>query len=260
MNLKKKTWEIEIGDRDTLIPFEFYTIKMPSLNGAKREAKKLVNELPAIEDALKAGIIRWDTPSDYRDASIPVADRIVRGTVGNVYIHITLLEVEPDHLLDGTEQSTAERLKIRVALAAVAAVVILIAAYSYHYSTKSDYLRDAMMSTYPDYGKRVLKIYNASTRSVTYAKLDKIVEDFNREVLKMERTYAIPRDYDNMIRTITQNQYAFQLGFLYKTPQHPTYERDRQRREEVSRKYPLPYKEEGPWFEFLQQRREGETQ
>ena len=260
MDFKQKTWEIEIGDRDTYIPFDTYTVEIPSLNAVKREIPKLAKDHPALMDALNHHKIRWDIPSNYRDTNIPVGDRTVKGNIPGFYIYITLSdEVEPP------VKVSFETKVIRAAMAVMAMGIAVLMVYSIRYSMDADYLRKAMMSTYPDYGKRVLAICNKYGTVKDYQKLGWIVEDFNKEILKLERTYTLPKDYDNMIRTLTQNWYTLEYSYLYETPQHPLYELHRQTREKVSRKSPRPYKEEGLWFEFLQQRREqqrgeGETQ
>lgn len=228
MDFKMKVWEIEVGDRDTLIPFEFYTVNMPSLNGAKRKIKDIADELPALQDALGTGRIKWDTPSDYRDADIPVEERIVRGTVGNVYIHITLLAgVNPDNLVDEPEPENGEPFNSKVIWAVASVVAIAYVLMTVYLNTQTDSpneLRTAMLSTYPEYGKRVLRICDEH-ETIDYRKLRWIVNDFNKEVLKLERAYPIHTDLDNMIRLLTQNQYELKFVYLLKTSQHPSYKK-----------------------------------
>lgn len=219
MDFKKKTWEIEIGDTELLVPFEFYTVKSPSLNGAKREALKLAKNIPLLKDALAKGKLKWDTPSEYRDANIPVVDRVVRGQVSSLYVHITLL--------DQPKPVTLVETKItRAVIAAVVFASILMTVFIVWHSRSGDELRNIMTSVHPEYGKRVLRICDKYETIIDYKKLGFIVRDFNRDVLKYERTYTLPKDYDNMIRLITENKYSLEFSFLIKTPQHPSYNKE----------------------------------
>ena len=84
---------------------------------------------------------------------------------------------------------------------------------------QNDELRLIFTSRYPEFGKRVLKIYHPS-EGVQYDKLRLIVHDFNKEVRGIDRSYTIPDDYDQLIRILTQNQYRLEYSNLAKTPQY----------------------------------------
>ena len=212
--VKQKKWKIEfvgvteLGVRDLIIS---HTIEAPSLDAAKRRIPKLVEletDHPELIEAIGKSKPKWETPSEYRHVRRYDRDERLKGSVAGYYIYVSDEQmIKPSAWI------------IPIGIAAALIVMITVGMIVYN-EYQNDELRLIFTSRYPEYGKRVLRIYNRNKNRIDYDKLNLIAHDFNKEVRGINRSYTISDDYDNLIRMLTDNQYRLEYAYLYKTPQY----------------------------------------
>ena len=189
-----------MGIRDLIIS---HVIEAPTLDAAKRRIPKLVEletDQPELAEAISKSKPKWETPSEYRHVRRYDRDERLKGSVAGYYIYVSDEKmIKPSPWI------------IPIGIAAALIVMITVGMITYN-DYHNNELRQIFTSQYPEYGKRVLRIYKDGI--IDHRKLRLIALDFNKEHRGIDRSYTIPDDYDNLIRMLTQNQYQLKYSYL----------------------------------------------
>ncbi len=210
--VKQKKWKIKFKTvaKGGSFSIGSHKIEASSLNAAKRQIPHVTPDethWPDLTKAIRKSKPRWRKLSKYRSVC---------------YYEINAKDRDPElfNVLGYKIYISRKRsLKpfIWIGVAALLAMMITFGAIAYN-RYKNDDLRIIFTSRYPEYGKRVLKIYKDGAFNIR--KLNLITQEFNKQVCGLDRNYMLVGDSDNMIRMLTQNQYRLEYSYLYKTLQY----------------------------------------
>ena len=204
-----KRWKVEfvgiteLGVRDKIAT---HLIDTTNIAGVKRQLPKLSESLtnyPELVGLIKEKSPKWQTPSEHRHACHYEKDTRLKGSIAGYNIYISPAKIRKPH-----------DWYMPFILLSALAVAIVVGVNTYNQFSNRN-LRSAFMSTYPEYGKRVLKVYDED-KGFDYKKLTWVAKDYNREVRGLNRTYVIPEDYTNMISILSANKYRLEYIYLYR--------------------------------------------